>query len=72
MVGISLFSLKFGKGALGDGIEYWKCFYQSLRPTQMGLSLNIIPNKDITRPLTDQERLKVKRALWGVRAEVRH
>ncbi|KAI7986218.1 Protein argonaute MEL1 [Camellia lanceoleosa] len=26
---------------LGDGIEYWKGYYQSLRPTQMGLSLNI-------------------------------
>ncbi|GKD45399.1 protein argonaute 5, partial [Tanacetum coccineum] len=31
----------FGRGSLGDGIEYWKGFYQSLRPTQMGLSLNI-------------------------------
>ncbi|CDP07006.1 unnamed protein product [Coffea canephora] len=30
-----------GRGDLGDGVEYWKGFYQSLRPTQMGLSLNI-------------------------------
>ncbi|XP_078148836.1 protein argonaute MEL1-like isoform X1 [Carex rostrata] len=26
---------------LGGGVEYWRGFYQSLRPTQMGLSLNI-------------------------------
>ncbi|KAM6550112.1 hypothetical protein CsatB_021788 [Cannabis sativa] len=30
-----------GKGELGDGIMYWKGYYQSLRPTQLGLSLNI-------------------------------
>ncbi|KAL8259865.1 hypothetical protein R6Q59_027818 [Mikania micrantha] len=90
IVGRSLFSPEFGKGNLGDGIEYWKGFYQSLRPTQMGLSLNIdmsarafyeprlasdfvgeFLNKDISRPLTDQERIKVKRALRGVRVEVR-
>jgi hypothetical protein len=28
-------------GELGNGIEYWRGYYQSLRPTQMGLSLNI-------------------------------
>ncbi|VAI59377.1 unnamed protein product [Triticum turgidum subsp. durum] len=27
---------------LGDGLESWRGFYQSIRPTQMGLSLNII------------------------------
>ncbi|KAM0838400.1 hypothetical protein ACQ4PT_060985 [Festuca glaucescens] len=26
---------------LGDGLESWRGFYQSIRPTQMGLSLNI-------------------------------
>ncbi|MFS7989508.1 putative post-transcriptional gene silencing PAZ-Argonaute family [Helianthus anomalus] len=91
VIGRSLFSPVFGKGSLGDGIEYWKGFYQSLRPTQMGLSLNIdmsarafyenklasefvkeFLNKDISRPLSDQERIKVKRALRGVRVEVRH
>ncbi|KAL8263040.1 hypothetical protein R6Q59_024389 [Mikania micrantha] len=90
IVGRSLFSTEFGHGALGDGIEFWKGFYQSLRPTQMGLSLNIdmsarafyepilvsdfigeFLNKDLTRPLNDQERIKVKRALRGVRVEVR-
>ncbi|KAK1426252.1 hypothetical protein QVD17_14922 [Tagetes erecta] len=89
-VGRSLFSAEFGRGDLGDGIEFWKGFYQSLRPTQMGLSLNIdmsarafyehklasdfvkeFLNKDISRPLTDQERIKVKRAFRGVRMEVR-
>ncbi|XP_071690397.1 protein argonaute MEL1-like [Rutidosis leptorrhynchoides] len=90
MVGRSLFSMEFGKGVLGDGVEYWKGFYQSLRPTQMGLSLNIdmsarafyepilvsdfvgeFLKKDISRPLSDQERIKVKRALRVVRVEVR-
>jgi eukaryotic translation initiation factor 2C len=28
-------------GPLGGGTEYWRGFYQSLRPAQMGLSLNI-------------------------------
>ncbi|CAI9780436.1 unnamed protein product [Fraxinus pennsylvanica] len=27
--------------ALGEGLESWRGFYQSIRPTQMGLSLNI-------------------------------
>ncbi|CAI9268399.1 unnamed protein product [Lactuca saligna] len=90
IIGRSLFSAEFGKGVLGDGIEYWKGFYQSLRPTQMGLSLNIdmsarafyetklvtefvgeFLGKDLMRPLSDQERIKVKRALKGVRVEVR-
>ncbi|KAK6932904.1 Argonaute, linker 1 domain, partial [Dillenia turbinata] len=26
---------------LGEGLEWWCGFYQSIRPTQMGLSLNI-------------------------------
>ncbi|KAJ9558751.1 hypothetical protein OSB04_013365 [Centaurea solstitialis] len=41
MVGRSLFSTEFGQGVPGDGIEFWKGFYQSLRPTRMGLSLNV-------------------------------
>ncbi|KAL6506440.1 argonaute 5 [Orobanche gracilis] len=42
VVGRSFFSPKLGDvGELGNGLEYWKGFYQSLRPTQMGLSLNI-------------------------------
>ncbi|XWS28646.1 hypothetical protein CRYUN_Cryun25bG0088800 [Craigia yunnanensis] len=41
-VGRSFFSPQLGsKGELGNGIEYWRGYYQSLRPTQMGLSLNI-------------------------------
>nr|GEX96191.1 PAZ domain-containing protein [Tanacetum cinerariifolium] len=61
-----------------------------LRPTQMGLSLNIdmsarafyepkllsefvgeFLEREMSRPLSDQERIKVKRALKGVRVEVR-
>ncbi|KAM7493086.1 hypothetical protein LguiB_027695 [Lonicera macranthoides] len=41
VLGRSFFYPTFGKGQLGDGLEYWKGYYQSLRPTQMGLSLNI-------------------------------
>lgn len=29
------------KQSLGEGLESWRGFYQSLRPTQMGLSLNL-------------------------------
>ncbi|KAM7267366.1 hypothetical protein ACFE04_009532 [Oxalis oulophora] len=42
VVGRSFFDLSLGeKGPLGNGMEYWRGYYQSLRPTQMGLSLNI-------------------------------
>ncbi|GAB4849768.1 argonaute 5 [Ancistrocladus abbreviatus] len=41
VIGRSFFSTSFGKYELGEGLEYWRGYYQSLRPTQMGLSLNI-------------------------------
>ncbi|KAI4334305.1 hypothetical protein L6164_019015 [Bauhinia variegata] len=42
VVGRSFFSPLLGqKGELGYGLEYWRGYHQSLRPTQMGLSLNI-------------------------------
>lgn len=45
VVGRSFFSPLLGQpGELGDGLEYWRGYYQSLRPTQMGLSLNIGPD----------------------------
>lgn len=90
-VGRSFFTPQLGEGELGNGLLYWKGFYQSLRPTQMGLSLNIdmsaraffepilvvefvgkYINRDLTRPLSDQDRINVKRALKSVRVEVRH
>uniref|UniRef100_A0A3B6HZ16 Piwi domain-containing protein n=1 Tax=Triticum aestivum TaxID=4565 RepID=A0A3B6HZ16_WHEAT len=38
----SFFSKSFGHGGdIGSGVECWRGYYQSLRPTQMGLSLNI-------------------------------
>lgn len=41
-VGRSFYSPKLGKRQpLGEGLESWRGFYQSIRPTQMGLSLNI-------------------------------
>lgn len=40
--GRSFFSPELGRRrSLGEGIESWRGFYQSIRPTQMGLSLNI-------------------------------
>ncbi|CAN6462956.1 unnamed protein product [Victoria cruziana] len=77
---------------LGEGLESWCGFYQSIRPTQMGLSLNIdmsstafieplpviefvaqILNKDVlSRPLSDADRVKIKKALRGVKVEVTH
>ncbi|RZC76718.1 hypothetical protein C5167_000873 [Papaver somniferum] len=42
VVGRSFFSPKLGnKMDIGDGLECWKGYYQSIRPTQMGLSLNL-------------------------------
>ncbi|KAJ0238931.1 Protein argonaute 5 [Hirschfeldia incana] len=41
-VGRSFFDPRLGRrGELGDGVEYWSGYFQSLRLTQMGLSLNI-------------------------------
>uniref|UniRef100_A0A0E0NJ26 Uncharacterized protein n=1 Tax=Oryza rufipogon TaxID=4529 RepID=A0A0E0NJ26_ORYRU len=77
---------------LGEGLESWRGFYQSIRPTQMGLSLNIdmsstafieplpvidfvaqLLNRDISvRPLSDADRVKIKKALRGVKVEVTH
>jgi hypothetical protein len=40
VMGRSFFHPELGQtGELGNGLEYWRGFYQSLRPTQMGLSL---------------------------------
>lgn len=41
MIGRSFFSVSLGTGRLADGVEFWRGYYQSIRPTQMGLSLNI-------------------------------
>ncbi|KAG6481846.1 hypothetical protein ZIOFF_058468 [Zingiber officinale] len=77
---------------LGDGLQSWCGFYQSIRPTQMGLALNIdmsstafidplpviefvaqILGKDVSsRPLSDADRIKIKKALRGVKVEVTH
>ncbi|KAL7144804.1 hypothetical protein ABFS83_07G037000 [Erythranthe nasuta] len=92
-VGRSFFSPDIRKPQrLGDGLEAWCGFYQSIRPTQMGLSLNIdmasaafiealpviefvaqLLGKDVlSRPLSDSDRIKVKKALRGVKVEVTH
>ncbi|XP_004508550.1 protein argonaute PNH1-like [Cicer arietinum] len=77
---------------LSGGLELWRGFYQSIRPTQMGLSLNVdmsssafieplpvidfvtqILGKDVrSRPLSDADRVKIKKALRGVKVEVTH
>ncbi|CAK9160657.1 unnamed protein product [Ilex paraguariensis] len=92
-VGRSFFSPNIRKPQrLGDGLEAWCGFYQSIRPTQMGLSLNIdmasaafiealpvmefvaqLLGKDVlSRPLSDSDRVKIKKALRGVKVEVTH
>ncbi|XP_010534204.1 PREDICTED: protein argonaute 1-like [Tarenaya hassleriana] len=92
-VGRSFYSPRLGrKQTLGEGLESWRGFYQSIRPTQMGLSLNIdmsstafieplpvvefvcqLLNRDISsRPLSDADRVKIKKALRGVKVEVTH
>ncbi|GAB2285479.1 argonaute 5 [Dionaea muscipula] len=85
VIGRSFFSTTLGKGDLGEGLEYWRGYYQSLRPTQMGLSLIVdasarpfyapftVPEfverylgKELSMPLSDVDRLKVKKALRGI------
>jgi eukaryotic translation initiation factor 2C len=50
----SFFSTQFGhRGDIGEGLECWRGYYQSLRPTQMGLSLNIdISATSFFKPVT--------------------
>nr|KJB35165.1 hypothetical protein B456_006G103000 [Gossypium raimondii] len=90
-VGRSFFYTSLGpRGELGNGTEYWSGYYQSLRPTQMGLSLNIdvsarsfyepilvsefvvkhFRRSNLSKPLSDQDRIKVKKALKGVRVRL--
>ncbi|KAM1026662.1 hypothetical protein TB2_039490 [Malus domestica] len=92
-VGRSFYAPGLGRRqSLGEGLESWRGFYQSIRPTQMGLSLNIdmsstafieplpviefvtqLLNRDVThRPLSDSDRVKIKKALRGVKVEVTH
>ncbi|WOL18919.1 protein argonaute 1B [Canna indica] len=92
-VGRSFYSPDLGRRQqLGEGLETWRGFYQSIRPTQMGLSLNIdmsstafieplpvidfvtqLLNRDVqSRPLSDADRVKIKKALRGVKVEVTH
>ncbi|TVU45670.1 hypothetical protein EJB05_05163, partial [Eragrostis curvula] len=89
----SFFSQQFGHGGeIGSGVECWRGYYQSLRPTQMGLSLNIdisatafykaqpvinfaleyLSVRDPSRRLSDQDRIKLKKALKGVRVVATH
>ncbi|XP_021732844.1 protein argonaute 5-like isoform X1 [Chenopodium quinoa] len=92
LIGRSFFSESLGKDSLGEGLEYWRGYYQSIRPTQMGLSLNIdasarpfyepimvhefVANylnlRDFSRPFSDANRIKVKRALKGIIVETSH
>ncbi|KAI3909651.1 hypothetical protein MKW98_014068, partial [Papaver atlanticum] len=89
----SFYSPTFGRRqSLGEGLEIWRGFYQSIRPTQMGLSLNVdmsstafiealpvieyvsrLLNQNVRgRPLTDSDRVKIKKALRGVKVQVTH
>ncbi|GJN24773.1 hypothetical protein PR202_gb12535 [Eleusine coracana subsp. coracana] len=88
----SFFSKGFGHSDIGEGLECWRGYYQSLRPTQMGLSLNIdisstafykptpviefvqncVGATNPKQPITDRDRLKLKKALCRVRVETTH
>uniref|UniRef100_A0A0A9ABP6 Protein argonaute MEL1 n=1 Tax=Arundo donax TaxID=35708 RepID=A0A0A9ABP6_ARUDO len=88
----SFFSKGFGHNDIGGGLECWRGYYQSLRPTQMGISLNIdisstpfyksMPVLQFVweclrlrynkQPMADRDRLKLKKALRGVRVETTH
>ncbi|PWZ58541.1 Protein argonaute 12 [Zea mays] len=90
----SFFSRKeFGDGqSLGNGVECWRGYYQSLRPTQMGLSLNIdvsatsfykaqpvidfvveyLNLRDTSKRISDQDRIKLKKALKMVWVATNH
>ncbi|XP_045828871.1 protein argonaute 5 isoform X2 [Trifolium pratense] len=92
VAGRSFFSPNLGApGPLGGGTEFWRGFYQSLRPTQMGLSLNIDVSSrafyepvlvtefvsknfklNFSRQLSDQDRLKIRRALKGLKVRLSH
>ncbi|KAL5209891.1 hypothetical protein ABZP36_005514 [Zizania latifolia] len=88
----SFFAQSFGHGEIGNGVECWRGYYQSLRPTQMGLSLNIdisatafykaqpvmdfaleyLNIRDASRRLYDQDRLKLRKVLKGIRVVATH
>ncbi|XP_010933336.1 protein argonaute MEL1 [Elaeis guineensis] len=89
----SFFSPQFGNPKdIGGGIEVWRGYYQSLRPMQMGPSLNVDTSatsfyksvpvvdfvvdylnlRDRSRPLSDADRVKIKKALRGLRVEATH
>lgn len=51
-VGRSFYSANLGRRPLGEGLEAWRGFYQSIRPTQMGLSLNIGMLDEFAQPVS--------------------
>ncbi|KAG8492724.1 hypothetical protein CXB51_010450 [Gossypium anomalum] len=77
---------------LDQGLQAWRGFYQSTRPTQRGLSLNIdvsstafiqplpviefvtnLLNRNVSSGLLyDADRVKIKKALLGVKVQVTH
>ncbi|KAI5388901.1 protein argonaute 5 [Lathyrus oleraceus] len=92
VAGRSFFSPSLGQpGPLGGGTEYYRGFYQSIRPTQIGLTLNIDVSSrafyepilvtdfvskhfklNFSRPLSDQDRVKIKKALRDVKVKLSH
>ncbi|KAL8170239.1 hypothetical protein V2J09_022043 [Rumex salicifolius] len=40
-IGRSFFSTSLGSDELGMGLEYWKGYYQSIRPVEVGFTLNV-------------------------------
>ena len=66
----SFFSPDLGRRLpLGDGIESWRGFYQSIRPTQMGLSLNIgkgSPSSSLTHNRNSPLKLSYRIIFWMI------
>ncbi|GER56724.1 argonaute 1 [Striga asiatica] len=64
---------------LGEGLESWRGFYQNMSSTAFIEPLPVIDfvcqllNRDVSaRPLSDADRVKIKKALRGVKVEVTH
>ncbi|KAJ0430411.1 putative protein argonaute [Helianthus annuus] len=61
VIGRSLFSPVFGKGTLGDGIEYWKGFY---------LGMSLVPSGTKSVPVPKEPVLKILKSGYRYRYRI--
>ncbi|RLM85364.1 hypothetical protein C2845_PM04G05340 [Panicum miliaceum] len=71
----SFFSKRFGSEDIGDGMECWRdicstSFYKSIPVIQFVVEFLRVTNP--LQPFSDRDRLKIKKALHGVRVETTH